>query len=178
MKDLQNHSLIKDSVSKLYEAKQEKKEFDNYYNNVCKKEQVSISNYMFTNLKKGQESFEVMLDSGREYYTNHKKLKVTRVRTKKVIWLIGKLKKSLPPDKYKQIVNREYVITDYQGLVKYLKKCGVDPKKFKKFISVEEELDEKKLDFLYETGIINRKELDGTYELKVGEPYIKLTEIK
>ena len=84
MKDLQKTMLlIKDSVRKLYDAQQEKKQFDKYYDEVRKKEQLSISNFMFTSLPKGQNSFEIELDEGAGYYTNHVKLNVTRVRTKK-----------------------------------------------------------------------------------------------
>lgn len=75
--------LIKDSVRKLYDAQQEKKQFDKYYEEVRKKEQLAISNFMFTSLQKGQNSFEIELDEGKGYYTNHVKLNVTRVRTKK-----------------------------------------------------------------------------------------------
>ena len=53
MKDLQKTMLlIKDSVRKLYDAQQEKKQFDKYYEEVRKKEQLAISNFMFTNLPK------------------------------------------------------------------------------------------------------------------------------
>ena len=58
---------IKDSVRKLYDAQQEKKQFDKYYEEVRKKEQLSISNFMFTNLPKDQNSFEIELDEGAGY---------------------------------------------------------------------------------------------------------------
>ena len=74
MKDLQKTMLlIKDSVRKLYDAQQEKKQFDKYYEEVRKKEQLAISNFMFTSLQKGQNSFEIELDEGEGYYTNHEK---------------------------------------------------------------------------------------------------------
>jgi hypothetical protein len=60
------------------------------------------------------------------------------------------------------------------NLVKYLKQCGVSPKKFKSFITVEKSVDKKKLDFLFETGEIKTKDLDGCYELKESESYLKI----
>ena len=162
MKDLQKTMLlIKDSVRKLYDAQQEKKQFDKYYEEVRKKEQLAISNFMFTSLPKGQNSFEIELDEGAGYYTNHVKLNVTRVRTKKVTWLLDKLKQKVGKDIYSEVVNKTYTVNDMQGLIRYLKTCGVDPKKFKRFIDVTEELDETKLDTYYETGGLKTIDIEG-----------------
>lgn len=169
---------IKDSVRKLYDAQQEKKQFDKYYDEVRKKEQLSISNFMFTNLPKDQNSFEIELDEGVGYYTNHMKLNVARIRTKRVTWLLDKLKQKLGKDTYKDVVDKTYTINDIQGLIKYLKSCGVDPKKFKKFIDVDETLNETKLNTYYETGALKKSDIEGCYDVKVGEPYIRLTELK
>lgn len=169
---------IKDSVRKLYDAQQEKKQFDKYYEEVRKKEQLSISNFMFTNLPKGKNSFEIELDEGVGYYTNHMKLNVTRIRTKRVTWLLDKLKQKLGKDIYKDVVDKTYTINDIQGLIKYLKSCGVDPKKFKKFIDVDETLNETKLNTYYETGALKKSDIEGCYDVKMGEPYIRLTELK
>lgn len=169
---------IKDSVRKLYDAQQEKKQFDKYYDEVRKKEQLSISNFMFTNLPKDQNSFEIELDEGVGYYTNHMKLNVTRIRTKRVTWLLDKLKQKLGKDTYKDVVDKTYTINDIQGLIKYLKSCGVDPRKFKKFIDVDETLNETKLNTYYETGALKKSDIEGCYDVKVGEPYIRLTELK
>lgn len=179
MKDSQRTMLqIKDSVRKLYDAQQEKKRFDKYYEEVRKKEQLSISNFMFTNLPKGKNSFEIELDEGVGYYTNHMKLNVTRIRTKRVTWLLDKLKQKLEKDIYKDVVDKTYTINDIQGLIKYLKSCGVDPKKFKKFIDVDETLNETKLNTYYETGALKKSDIEGCYDVKMGEPYIRLTELK
>lgn len=179
MKDLQKTMLlIKDSVRKLYDAQQEKKQFDKYYEEVRKKEQLAISNFMFTSLPKGQNSFEIELDEGAGYYTNHVKLNVTRVRTKKVTWLLDKLKQKVGKDIYSEVVNKTYTVNDMQGLIRYLKTCGVDPKKFKRFIDVTEELDETKLDTYYETGALKTKDIEGCYTVKMGETYIRITELK
>ena len=169
---------IKDSVRKLYDAQQEKKQFDKYYEEVRKKEQLAISNFMFTSLPKEQNSFEIELDEGAGYYTNHVKLNVTRIRTKRVTWLLDKLKQKLGKDTYKDVVDKTYTINDIQGLIKYLKSCGVDPRKFKKFIDVDETLNETKLNTYYETGALKKSDIEGCYDVKVGEPYIRLTELK
>ena len=169
---------IKDNVRRLYDAQQEKKQFEKYYDEVRKKEQLAISNFMFTNLPKDQNSFEIELDEGAGYYTNHVKLNVTRIRTKKITWLLDKLKQKVGKDIYSEVVNKTYTVNDMQGLIRYLKTCGVDPKKFKRFIDVTEELDETKLDTYYETGALKTKDIEGCYTVKMGEPYIRITELK
>lgn len=170
--------LVKDSVRKLYDVQQEKKQFDKYYEEVRKKEQISISNFMFTNFPKDQNSFEIELDEGAGYYTNHVRLNVTRIRTKKVTWLLDKLKQKLGKETYNGVVDKTYTINDMQGLVRYLKSCGVDPKKFKKFIDVDETLNETKLNTYYETGALKKEDIEGCYDVNMGEPYIRLTELK
>lgn len=167
-------NLIKESVRKLYEAKKEKERVDAFYDEVKKKEQVAISNFMFTNLPKDKNTFEVELN----YYTNHVRLNVTRVRRQKVVWFLDKLKKKLNKEIYKDVVKKTYTVNDMQGLVKYLKSCGVDAKKFKKFINVSEEANETKLDYLYDTGKLSKKDIAGCYEVLMSEPYIRLTEVK
>ena len=173
-----NLNLIKDSVRKLYELGQEKKKFDEYYNQVRKKEQLMVSNFMFSNLPKDENSFEITLDEGISFYTNPTKVIVTRVRTKKVFWFVEKLKEKLDKKTYNKIVDKTYTINDMEGLIKYLKNCGVDAKKFKKFIEVNEEVDETKLNNLYDRGEIKKKQIEDCYEVKLGEPYIRITEQK
>ena len=173
-----NLNLIKDSVRRLYELGQEKKKFDDYYNQVRKKEQLMVSNFMFSNLPKDENSFEITLDEGISFYTNQTKVIVTRIRTKKVFWLVEKLKEKLDKKTYNEIVDKTYTINDMEGLIKYLKSCGVDAKKFKKFIEVNEEVDETKLNNLYDRGEIKKKQIEDCYEVKLGEPYIRITEQK
>lgn len=169
---------IKESIKRLYDLQQEKKRFDEYYNEVKKKEQLNVSNYMFSNLGKNENSFEMTLDSGFGYYENPVDLKVTKVRTKKVLWYIDKLKKKMSKETFKKVILKKYTINDMKGLTSYLKECGVDPKEFKKFIEVQEELNEPELERLYETGKIDASEIEGCFTVNMGEPYIRITEVK
>ena len=171
-------SSIKQNVKRLYELQAEKKKFDKYYEEVRKKEQLCISNFFFSNVPKCDNSFEVQLSEGVTYYENPVKLRVTNVRTKKVIWKTDKLKEKLGKQRIQRILNKTYTVNDMNGLIAYLKTCGVDPKKFKSFIDVEEQVDEIKLEELYNTGEIKQKEVEGCYKIELGNPYIKITELK
>lgn len=169
---------IKESVQKLYKAQQDKKKFDKYYDDVRKKEQLCISNWMFSNLKNGENSFTVKLDNGMDFYSSPVTVTVTKVRRKKITWDLEALKKKLSKEKFITVVNKEYTVIDMPGLVKYLKTCGVDAKKFKKFINVSETLDETKLDTMYETGKLKQEEIRGCYTVGMSEPYFRITEEK
>ena len=169
---------IKESVQKLYKAQQDKKKFDKYYEDVRKKEQLCISNWMFSNLKNGENSFTVKLDNGMDFYSNPVTVTVTKVRRKKITWDLEALRKKLSKEKFTTVVNKEYTVVDMPGLVKYLKTCGVDAKKFKKFINVSETLDETKLDTMYETGKLKQEEIRGCYTVGMPEPYFRITEEK
>lgn len=169
---------IKESVQKLYKAQQDKKKFDKYYDDVRKKEQLCISNWMFSNLKNGENSFTVKLDNGMDFYSSPVTVTVTKVRRKEITWDLEALRKKLSKEKFITVVNKEYTVIDMPGLVKYLKTCGVDAKKFKKFINVSETLDETKLDTMYETGKLKQEEIRGCYTVGMSEPYFRITEEK
>lgn len=165
-----NMKEISKSVKALYNLQQQKKEFDKYYNETRKKEQLAISNFMFSNLKDNVNTFDIGVGD--------KSIKVTKVRTKKILWDIEKLKQRIPKSITKQFINKTYTINDIYGLIEYLKKCGVDAKKFKKFIDVTETVDNDILNNLSELGVLKTKDVKGCYELQLGEPYIKITEMK
>lgn len=169
---------IKDSVRRLYEAKQDYNKAAEYLSKVKKKEQVIISNYMFQFLGKGVDSFVITLDEGQTYYDNHTTLRVKKVRRKSINWFVDKLKEKLTKEQCKKVIDKTYTVNDMESLVKYLKTCGVDPKKFKKYIDVNETVNAGNLDQLYSIGEVSKKDIDGCYEVNIGEPYIMLTEEK
>ena len=86
----------------------------------------------------------------------------------------------IKPKKYKaeKRINYEKV---YEYKNKYFEEAFSNFKedeKFKKFIEVNEEVDETKLNNLYDRGEIKKKQIEDCYEVKLGEPYIRITEQK
>ena len=61
------------------------------------------------------------------------------------------------------------------GLVEYLKSYGVDPKKFKSFISAEEKVLSEKLEQLEALGEISKEDLAGCYEVKPRSSYLRIS---
>lgn len=168
---------VSDSVKALYKAQVDKKRFDRAYGEIQKKESLFLSNFIFSSFPKGESSFTTVIKpdtfSGEEKY-----VRVTRVRRKTVKWDTKKLRKSLGKKLFSSVVQKTYEVTDMQGLVDYLKQCGVDPKKFKQFVGVTEKVDTQKIDKLYLSGVITKKDISGCYDVDMGEPYIRLTELK
>lgn len=168
---------VSDSVKVLYRAQMDKKRFDKVYGEIQKKESLFLSNFIFSSFPKGESSFTTVIKPG-TFNEEEKHVRVTRVRKKTVKWDTKKLRKSLGKKLFSSVVQKTYEVTDMQGLVDYLKECGVDPKKFKQFIGVSEKVDTQKIDKLYLSGVITKKDISGCYDVDMGEPYIRLTELK
>lgn len=96
---------------------------------------------------------------------------VNKVQQVNIDFDIPKLEKKLGKDIAKDIIDSEYTITDYEGLVSYLKECGVNPRIFKTFISVSKKVNTKRIDDLEELGKIDSSALDGCYSLIKKSPY-------
>lgn len=173
---------VSDSVKALYRAQMDKKRFDKAYGEIQKKESLFLSNFIFSSFPKGESSFTTVIKPGTvnldTFNEEEKRVRVTRVHRKTVKWDTKKLRKSLGKKLFSSVVQKTYEVTDMQGLVDYLKQCGVDPKKFKQFIGVTEKVDTQKIDKLYLSGIITKKDISGCYDVELGEPYIRLTELK
>lgn len=168
---------IKDSVRILFEARKKLNSVKKYVDEINRKESLYIKNFMFSNLR--DKVFEITLDEGESYYQSPQKVRVQQVVRSKVVWKLEKLKERLTKEQINSIVDKEYTIVDMKGLSEYLKVCGVSAKEFRKYINVSEQLSESKLEIVYETGEIKKKQLEGCYEVEnVGEPFIKITELK
>lgn len=99
---------------------------------------------------------------------------VSKVQKVSVQWNIDKLIKAVGKQISKSIILKRYEIIDMLGLITYLKECGVDPKIFKSFISVEETVDVKELERLEELGKISKEQLKGCYSVKCQKPYYQV----
>lgn len=104
------------------------------------------------------------------------KFSVSRVQSVNVDFDIEKLENALKqvPDILNQVILKQYEIIDINGLIKYLKKCGVSSSKFKSFLSIKKSVDKKSIDNLVELGKIDKEILSGTYTVTVNNPYFKI----
>lgn len=127
---------------------------------------------------KGTKKETITLDEGVGFYDNPVTLNVNRIQSQRIIWDKDKLKKKLSKELYNKAVTKTYTLTDTQAFMNYMKELGANPKKIKKFILVDESVNEPALDNMYETGELTLEDVKGCFETKVSEAFVKLTEVK
>lgn len=170
--------LVKDSLYCLLDAKKKYQDAKEYYEAVRKKESVKISNYIFSELPKGSKSFEIGMNEGNMFYQNNKTYVVSSYRKTSITWFIDKIKKNISKEYTRKFIDRTYTVNDMEGLVSYLKSCGVNPVEFKKYIDVSESINKEKLDRLYELGEIKRNDIKDCYVIEYGDPCVRIVEKK
>lgn len=102
-------------------------------------------------------------------------LNVSMVERTSIVWDAEKLAKRLPKSIARKVIRKRYSIANMAGLVEYLKSCGVDPKVFAKYLTIEQEVDQDAVDRLGETGEISVKNISGCYIVHCQKPYFKLS---
>lgn len=102
-------------------------------------------------------------------------LVVKKIEKVSIEWDAERLEKRVEKSIAKQIIKKQYRISDMQGLVQYLRGCGVDPTIFKKFILVDKTVDEKAVDRLGDIGQLTAKQISGCYVVKSQKPYFTVS---
>lgn len=105
-------------------------------------------------------------------------IKVTKVSPKKVIWKPEILKRIIGRKRAARVIEKRYEISDFAGLVEYLKTCGVDPKQFKSFLTVSETVNEKALDNLFDLGElqdVDEADLQDCYTVELKPSYFRVS---
>lgn len=151
-------------VLELHRLEEQFKVYKNAYEAKRKSLTTSISNYMFS------RDYKTFKFRSREFGA----VKVNKIVRKTVVWDVDKLKKKLSSEVFTQVAEKQYTINDIDGLAKYLKSCGVSPKKFKKFIDVETKIDNARINHLSEIGDITSIDIQGCYTLKEASPYLRI----
>lgn len=101
--------------------------------------------------------------------------KAIRVATSKINFDVDSIEEMLGSKLSKSIVEKSYSVSDFKGLIKYLKECGVDPKEFKKYLTTTKIVNEKVLNKLFETGVVSLKDLEGCYTIEEKPPYYRVS---
>lgn len=74
---------------------------------------------------------------------------------------------TLPKDIYKQFIEYNYSIRDWNAFTAFVKKLGITAAKLRPFITVKRTVNQAKLSKLYERGIITLADLEGCYTATV-----------
>lgn len=126
------------------------------------------------------DSLDFLFKAGR-YKDRPTNFSIKHVCPKKIIFDPDKMEKKLSKmDKndLSEIIHKTYKINDIDGLIEYLKSCGVNPKKFKEFLTIEKVVDNKKVDEFSKIGKITEKDVEGCYTVKENESYFKISEVE
>lgn len=150
----------------LYKLSNEFKTYEQNYKN--RKEEIQSQIMAYTK-KKGINEFSVVSPLGN--------IKVHPVVNKKIIWDVDKLKTKLDNDVFNEVIKKDYKINDMNGLIRYLKSCGVNPNKFKTYIDISQKVDNEKINELSEVGEITEKDIKGCYRIEYSSGYIKFSEL-
>lgn len=102
-------------------------------------------------------------------------LNIKKVQKVSVEFDADKTEKVLDKSLRDEVISKRYEITDIEGLIEYLKECGVNPKRFKSYISVEKSVDVSALENLVATGKVNESDFEGCYSVKKSNPYFSVT---
>lgn len=125
-----------------------------------------VSSYSF-NLKNKQELINGPVS----------KITVTKCQRSNFDFDIPKLKKVLKDKKViSQVIDKEYTITNMQGLIEYLKPLGVNPKKLKSFLSIKETVNVPQLEQLYSLGMVDKEEVAKCGKVSTGPVYFQVKE--
>lgn len=102
-------------------------------------------------------------------------LSVRKVEKTSIEWDADKLERKLPKSVAKKVIKKKYSIADMNGLIEYLKSCGVDPKVFKRYLAIDKTVDVKAVDQLGNVGEISVQQISGCYIVKCHKPYFTLS---
>ena len=166
----QANEEVKRNIVRLYELNNSHKQSENEYKKEKEKLQRDISNFLFIEGIDGCEFRATIGDFAKEPTL----ISAKKIRRKKINYIVDKLEKALGKVKSKKIINKTYLINDFNGLVTYLKECGVDPKVFKTFITVQKEVNKKSLEQMYELGEVTLEDIKGCYDVETINSYIDI----
>lgn len=169
----QENEKIKQEVIALYELEAKYKKIKKSYEE--KKENLSkaIRNFMYCT-KGANNEFRFYAQSGDTFSKENKMLQIRRIVPKTIVWDLHAIESKFSKEVTKQLIDKQYVITDIDALIAYLKECNVDPKKFKSFLEVTKVVNEQKLEQLSATGIVTEEELEGCYTVKEKSSYLRI----
>ena len=162
---------IRQQVVELYKLEQKYKEISKSYKEKKEKLTTAVKNYMFCN-KDCNDDFQFDVGSNSD---KQRMLGVKRITPTSIIWDADKLEQNLEKEVAKKVIQKTYTITDMEGLVKYLKSCGVNPKKFKSFLLIEKRVDETALEQLNALGEVASEELEGCYTTSTKCSYLRIS---
>ena len=165
----QNEEAMR-QVIELYKLEKKYKEIKKSYEQKKTKLTTAIKNFMY--IHKGiHDGFEFNAKRNEEQDCI---FSVKKIEPASIVWDADKLEMKLTKAQRQEVINKTYFIEDIDGLVKYLKSCGVNPKRFKHYLRIEKSVDVGALEQLDAVGAIDREELEDCYTTVTKSSYLRV----
>jgi hypothetical protein len=110
-----------------------------------------------------------------EVVTDNYKAKI--IQRNSITYDAYEVEKKVDKQIVKEVIIKNYVITDTKGFAKLMKEHGISYKKAKEFMYVDKKVDKSRLEELAKEGIIEAKDLEGCYSVSQSE-YVKISKIR
>lgn len=166
-----NTRKAKEEIIRLFEMKEKFSVMKKTFEEESKALETSIKNFMYAN---GNVDSITLRYQEKDEVNGPTVLKVLKVSPVKIKWLPEKLEKALGKERCSGLIEKTYIIEDMDGLIKYLKSCGVNPKKFKSFLRIDKKVNSDVLKQMDELGEISSDEVKGCYEATHVSSYLKI----
>lgn len=160
-----NSDECKQSILNFFEKQKKFKQIQNRFGEIKADFYNDMEDYFKCNGVDGKLTIEY------DELDDTKSFVVTRIQSSRVEFNPDKLEKVLGKELSRDVIQKHYEIVDMNGLITYLKDCGISPKVFKSFISVRKTVNTKELDRLEELGKITAEQIKGCYTVKSQSPY-------
>ena len=166
-----NTRKAKEEIIRLFEMREKFSVIKKTFEEESKALETSIKNFMYAN---GNVDNITLRYQEKDEVNGPTVLKVLKVSPVKIKWLPEKLEKALGKERCSGLIDKTYIIEDMDGLIKYLKSCGVNPKKFKSFLRIDKKVNPDVLKQMDELGEISSDEVKGCYEATHVSSYLKI----
>lgn len=164
----EENEAIKRYVVRFLDTQEEFKRAEEEYKKERKEFQEIVRDFMGRN---GMQKFRFKSPRGTRF-------SVSDVKQRKVVWLIDVLKQKLPKCVLKHVISKTYTVNDWDGFKDYMKALGADPKVLISYFDVKEEVDEQALNEAEEQEAITAEDVEGCYEIKENEGYVRIMELE
>lgn len=111
-----------------------------------------------------------------DFFNSGLNIKASIVSQKKITFDPYAVEEKIDKELFNEICEKQYVIINYEGMVKYLKSLGAKPSEFKKYILCNKEIIKAKVDQLGELGDLSLDDLEGCYSVSESKSWVKITE--
>lgn len=178
-KEKLDQSRIEEATIRYAELQKRKKEIDAKFNK-AKSTYYSLMSDAFESGLIGDDVASVEFLRTFNYGSDSERTvgyRATKVQPVTVVFDPIKLKSALVDcDVDPSVVVKPVVtVVDYAKLAQYVKSLGGKASEFKDLLSISYDVDQKELDKLVDLGVVDRDDLDGTYETKLGNVSFRVT---